>query len=271
MKRTFVAILAAAAVLAPTAAIAQETDQARETDQVREADQVRDGDQVRDREVDRDFDDVKERALEAIAKRVEALSNAIGRIEANEHVEPDHARALIEDYEFHIAGLERLVEPIEEAETPEELKPLVESIVVEHWVFALQIPKGKLTVAADSTVDATEHFSGVFERIENVLAQLSERGIELPEAEQLLDEAERLTAAAAETAGAIPAVVLAIQVEEMPEARSVLEAAHEDLRGAHGNLVDARENVHQIIRIIKDAVGSDEARSDAPADASSDA
>lgn len=262
MKRSFVAILVAAAVLAPSAAIAQETDQARDTN-VRETDQARD--EVRDRDVD--LDEVKKRALEAIAKRVEALTNAIGRIEANEHIEPEHARVLIEDYEFHIAGLERLVEPIEEAETAEELRPLVESIVVDHWVFALQIPKGKLTVAADATVDATEHFAGVFERIANVLEQLAERGIELPEAEELLDEAERLTAAAAETAGAIPAVVLAIQVEEMPEARSVLEAAHEDLRGAHANLVDARENVHQIIRIIKDAVGSDAGGSDASDDA----
>ena len=43
----------------------------------------------------------------------------------------------------------------------------------------------------------------------------------------------------------------------MPEARETLEAARADVRTAHDNLVDARENVHQIVRIIKDALGSD--------------
>ncbi len=57
----------------------------------------------------------------------------------------------------------------------------------------------------------------------------------------------------------IPDIVLAITVEEMPEARSTLEAARADVRSAHDNLVQARENVREIIRIIKDAVGSDRA------------
>lgn len=251
MKRTFIVTMVVAALLAPTAALAQTDDSS--TDR---ADQVRDAaeDQVRDLSID----DIKRHALAAIDKRVDALGGAIERVEQNRHVEPDHARALIDDYQFHIRGLESLVEPIEEAETVEELRPLVESIVVEHWVFALQIPKGMLIVASDSITDATEHFADAYERIQNALAQLAETGIELPEAEELLSEAQSWTDTAAATVAPIPDTVLSITVEQMPGARETLEAARADVRSAHGYLVDARENVQEIIRLIKDAVGSDE-------------
>ena len=266
MKKLMVAVMVLGAVLVPSAAFAQTDDApadraqpAQQTDQAQtdQTDQTRPTDQVRDGERDVDLDRVKKHALEAIAKRVEALTSAIARVSENPHLEPEHARVLVEDYEFHIAGLERLIEPIEAAETAEELRPLVESIVVDHWVFALQIPKGMLTVASDSITDATEHFNSVYERIENVLAELAEKGIELPEAEELLAESKRLTGNAAELVAPIPDIVLAITVEEMPEARETLEAARADVRAAHDNLVDARENVHQIVRIIKDALGSD--------------
>jgi len=254
MKKTIVAMMLLGTVLVPSAAFAQ-TDDASTDRPVAQTDQA---DPARDTaERDLNLDQVKENALEAITKRVEALTKAIDRLEANEHVTPEHARVLIDDYEFHIVGLEALVGPIEAAETLEELRPLVESIVKDHWVFALQMPKGGLTVASDSITDATEHFTMVYERISNALADLAERGIELPEAEELLAESEVLTTEAANLVAPIPDTVLAIGVEEMPEARSTLEAAREDVRSARGNLVDARENVHQIIRIIKDALGSD--------------
>lgn len=255
MKKTMVATLLVGTLLVPSAALAQ-TDEASPDRPVAQTDQA---DPVRDTaERDLNLDQVKENALEAITKRVEALTKAIDRIGANQHVTPEHARTLIDDYEFHIRGLEALVVPIEEAETLEELRPLVESIVKEHWVFALQIPKGALTVASDSITDATEHFSSVYERISNVLADLAERGIELPEAEELLAASEELTNEAAALVAPVPDTVLAITVEEMPEARSTLEAAREDVRSARDNLVESRENVQQIIRIIKDALGSDE-------------
>lgn len=255
MKKTLVAMMVLATVLVPSAAIAQ-TDDAT-ADRPAQVEQAPETDQASDAERHLDLERVKEHALEAITKRVEALTKAIERLEANQHVTPEHARTLIDDYEFHIRGLEALVAPIEAAETPEELRPLVESIVKEHWVFALQIPKGALTVASDSIIDATEHFSTVYERIENVLADLAEQGVELPEAEELLAESQRLTSEAADLVVSVPDTVLAIGVEEMPEARETLEAAREDVRAAHDNLVNARENVHQIIRIIKDALGSD--------------
>ncbi len=253
MKKTLVAAMILGTVLVPSTAFAQSDDAPERTDQTRTTD-VREVDQVRDRV---DLEEAKARALEAIDKRVVALTDAIARIEANEHVEPEHARALIDDYEFHIRGLEALVGPIEEAETAEELRPLVESIVLEHWVFALQIPKGKLTVASDTILDATEHFDTAYARIENVLAELEEQGINLPGADALLEEARGLTEAAAELVSPIPDTVLAIAVEEMPEAREPLEAARADVRAAHDNLVQARENVREIVSIIKEALGTD--------------
>lgn len=258
MKKTVVAMMLLGAMLVPSAALAQTDDPS--TDRATQAEPVEQPDLARDTaERDLDLDRVKEHALEAIAKRVEALSKAIERLGENQHVTAEHARTLIDDYEFHIRGLEALVAPIEAAESLAELRPLVESIVHEHWVFALQIPKGALTVASDSIIDATGHFASAYERLSNVLAALAEQGIELPEAEELLAESERLTNASAELVTPIPDTVLAITVEEMPEARSTIEAAREDVRSAHANLVEARENVQEIIRIIKEVIRGDRA------------
>lgn len=262
MKKALIAIMILGTALAPTAAFAQTDDAPTDRSTDSTVDQVRETDEVRD-SVRHDLDAIKERALEAIDVRVEALTNAITRLGQNQHVEPEHARALIDDYEFHIRGLEALVEPIKAAETAEELRPLVESIVTEHWVFALQIPKGMLTVASDSIMDATENFESMFERIASILERLEGAGINLPGATALLAEAEASTATAAELAAPVPDLVLPISVTEMPEAGETLRAAHADIRAAHDHLVDARQNIREIVEIVKRALDDTDVATDA--------
>lgn len=241
MKRTsLIAVMVAALVAFPAVAWGQTDDPA--TDES-------------DRAASVDFDEAQDRVLEAVDKRVAALERALIEVAESEHLTEEHAAILTADYEFHRDGLLELRPEIEAATTAEELRSLAERVWKEHWVFALQIPKGRLTHAADLIVDAAAKADAVASEFGDALDQLEAMGIDVEEGRRLLNELSDHVADAADRAAPVPDAVLPIEVTEMPDANTILDQARTDIRTAHDRMLEARDTAHELAAFIRTQIG----------------
>lgn len=201
-----------------------------------------------------DFDEAQERVLEAVDKRVEALDRALIEVAESEYLTADHAATLTADYEFHRAGLLELRPEIEAATTGEELRVLAEQVWKEHWVFALQIPKGRLTHGADVILHATSQASDVADQFDEALDELAASGVDIEQGERLLNELRDHISSAAGRAAPVPDLVLAIDVTEMPDAGSTLQQSRDDILIARDRMHDARDAAHELADFIRSSM-----------------
>ncbi len=258
MKLYVTALLAALMMAIPSVAIAQSetpTD-AVPSDQVTDQATDRQTDAQTDRETDRhrNLAAAKAKVLRSIDKRITALDTALVRVEGSAHLTAAHKATLTSDYQFHRNGLADLRVEVERAETLAELAPLAKEVVVEHWIFALQIPKGRLTNGADAVADASVKAGRVSDEFAQVLARLEANGVDVEEGWELLDDFNAEVGEAQALAAPVPDLVLAIEVGQMPGATSTLDSARADLRKAHGSLVEARSIARQLVEFIRSVV-----------------
>lgn len=259
MKRYVTALLVALMLLVPTVASAQmDTTTDTTADTTAPSDQVTD--QATDRQTDaqtdrhRDLAAAKAKVLRSIDVRISALDTALVRVEGSHHLTPGHKATLTADYRFHRNGLADLRIEVERAETLAELAPLAKKVVVEHWIFALQIPKGRLTNGADAVADAAVKAERVSDEFAQVLARLEANGVDVEEGWELLDDFNAEVGEAQVLAAPVPDLVLAIEVGQMPGATSTLDSARADLRKAHGSLIEARSIARQLVEFIRSVV-----------------
>ena len=258
MKRYVTGLLVALMMAMPTAAMAQ-TDTPTDTPtDTAPSDQVTDRatDRQRDAETDRhrDLAPAKAKVLRSIDVRISALEAALVRVEGSHHLTAAHQATLMADYRFHRNGLADLRIEVERAETLAELAPLAKKVVVEHWIFALQIPKGRLTNGADAVADASVKAERVSDEFAQVLARLEATGVDVEEGWELLNDFNAEVGEAQALAAPVPDLVLAIEVGQMPGASSTLDSARADLRKAHGSLTEARSIARQLVEFIRSVV-----------------
>jgi hypothetical protein len=246
-------------MVVPTVASAQTdttTDTTAPSDQVTDQATDRQTDAQTDAETDRhrDLAAVKAKVLRSIDVRITAMDTALVRVEGSHHLTPGHKATLTADYRFHRDSLAALRIEVERAETLAELAPLAKKVVVEHWIFALQIPKGRLTNGADAVADASAKAGRVSDEFAQVLARLESNGVNVEEGWELLDDFNAEVGEAQVLAAPVPDLVLAIEVGQMPGASSTLDSARADLRKAHGSLVEARSVARQLVEFIRSVV-----------------
>ena len=249
MKRTATTLLIALMMALPATAYAQadgSTDQP--ADRVAAQDDGERDAAIRDHRV------TKERALRAVDVRVAALGEAIVRVADSSHLTAAHQATLTAGYGFHLDGLVELRGEIEAAESPEQLAPLVIEIVEEHWVFALQIPKGRLTHAADIIVEAAATADLVGAEFAVLLAELEAAGFEVGEGWELLDLFNLQLQDAQVLAEPIPDAVLSIEVGDMPGASTILEAARADVRAAHELMLGIRHTAGELAEFLRNII-----------------
>jgi len=254
MKRFTTALLVALMMAMPSVAMAQTdtpTDEPnRETVTNQTTDQTTDQQTARGR----DLEKAKSAVLRSIGVRIAALDSAMVRVEGAAHLTASHKATLTSDYRFHRDGLASLRVKVEATETLLELAPFGKAVVEEHWIFALQIPKGGLTNAADVVADVTVKAERVSDEFAQVLARLESNGINVEKGWELLEDFNAEVADAQLLAASIPDIVLAIQVTQMPGAQSTLDSARADLRRAHGSLTEARSIARELVQCIRSVV-----------------
>ncbi len=264
MKRYITALLVALMMAMPTVAMAQtetidtttDTNTSTTTDRVtdRQTDAQTDGQTDAETDRHRDLAPSKAKVLRSIDVRIRALDSALVRVQGSHHLTAGHKATLTADYRFHRNGLAELRIEVERAETFAELAPLAKKVVAEHWVFALQIPKGRLTNGADAVADVAVKAGRVSDEFAQVLARLEANGVNVEEGWELLDDFNAQVGEAEALAAPVPESVLAIQVGQMPGAKSTLDSARADLRKAHGSLTEARSIARELVQFIRSAV-----------------
>lgn len=201
-----------------------------------------------------DMAPAKAKVLRSIDVRISALDAALVRVEGSHHLTAAHQATLKADYRFHRNGLADLRIEVEGAETLAELAPLAKKVVVEHWIFALQIPKGRLTNGADAVADASVKAERVSDGFAQVLARLETNGVDVEEGWELLNDFNAVVGDAQALGAPVPDLVLAIEVGQMPGAASTLDSARADLRQAHQSLTEARSIARQLVEFIRSVV-----------------
>lgn len=258
LRRGVTMALVTALAAAPTAAFAQSdeapTDEKRPTDRVTDRPvDVRPDDRPSDR-----FDEIKKRALNAIERRLETIARLERNIAGNEHVTDDHAGTLLRDLADAAEGLKELARKIEAAETPEELRPLVESIVVDYRIFTVVAPKVHEVLASDTLVWIGKRLDGFAERLGEWIARAKEAGFDVTKVERLLDEMNKLIDEGVRLADPVAEKVIDLQPEDWPEpAQELLRQGRTQLHDAAGNLRGAHQAGREIVKCLRELIGHD--------------
>lgn len=241
MKLKIIVPLIAVVMSIPTAVVAQTDEPVADESVV--TDQIHD-----------EFEVAKRHLIAALDRRVAALHEATERANTAPHLTETHRATLTADYLIHINGLLALRPEMENATEPAQLHALGEQMVAEHWVFALQIPKGRLTNGADIIASAAAKTDEVVASFDEALTDLEELGINADEGWELLGQIETQVADAEALASPVPDIVLAIAVTEMPDAQSTLEAARDDIREAHDSMLAARDTALALREFIQSVI-----------------
>ncbi|MFQ5947753.1 MAG: hypothetical protein ACE5KX_02690 [Acidimicrobiia bacterium] len=199
--------------------------------------------------------ELKARALEAIARRLQTIDRLVSVIQANEHITEAHARALLVDLADATRGLQALAGEIEAATTLEELRELIPKIFEDYLIYELVVPKVHLVIGADTLVDIAHRFEAVAEQLQDAINRAEEAGLDVTEAQAALDEMIEHINAAKALAGPVPGKVLPLQPEDWPGVQEVLRSAHSALQGAREQLRAAAAAAHAVVEALRNAAG----------------
>lgn len=240
---TLVAALLVAVV--PSAALAQ-TDEAAARDVITDARPLR------------DLSGIKERALEAIDRRLETIARLQARIDASEHLTGAHHGRLTAELVRHQAGLEQLAREIEAAETLAELRAAVPEIVTEHRIYVLVVPKVGEVIASDAGVAFARRGEEVAARLAGWIERVEAAGFDVTEAEEALSAMEEHVASGLALAEPVADAVLPLEPADWPDpARAVIEQGKEDLNAAREEFRSARNAALRVVEILRELLGRD--------------
>jgi hypothetical protein len=200
------------------------------------------------------LDRLKNRALTAIDKRLEAIARWSERVENNEHLTAAHQSVLESDLDSASRGLSALASDIEEATTYSELGALIPKIVEDYWVFALLGPQVHLVVAADHMAHVAGRFEGAAVTIQAAIDRAGEAGFETASAQDALDRMSAHLAAGSLLIDPVARTVLDVQPGDMPEAGDQLRSAHADLKSARQEFRAARQAAQEAVKALRDAI-----------------
>lgn len=205
-----------------------------------------------------DLGSAKERTLQAIDKRLEALERLSEAVVGKEHVRANHAAHLQIDYREATRILEEAADAVEGAQSFAELREIVPGVFGNTLVFALLRPKTHLVVASTSNVAIYERVDGFAKKLQITIDRLAARGHEMGTAQASLDEMVRLLDAAGALAEPIADAVIDLNPDDWPDpAQAALEQGRADLEAAQELFREARVNAREVVTAIREALSSE--------------
>jgi hypothetical protein len=202
-----------------------------------------------------DFDAAKQRALDAIERRLETLDRLTGEVRANEHVTDDHASALVADFERTSAGLTSLAGEIRAAATWEELRALTPKIAEDFRVYLVIVPKTLEVVASDTLVAGSDRVLNAAAGVQEAIDRAAEAGFDVSRAQELLDASVTSARSAAAGAGPVAGSVIDLGAGDWPDpAESLLKAGRSSLGEARSDLRLSVDQLRESISALRDAV-----------------
>lgn len=211
---------------------------------------------VEDRGHLRTIEEIKERAMAAIEKRLTALDRITEKVSSNSHVTEDHASQLLRGYAGAKDGLTALGREIEAAETRAELKELVPLIATDYRVFLVILPKSHEVLLSDRFADAVTRMTGIADKVLEAIERAEEAGFDMTEARRWLETARDEIGAVERGAVPVAGEVIGLTAADWEEpAKSLLASGKQKLKTARGDLGEAVDALKSAKRAIQDAIG----------------
>lgn len=196
------------------------------------------------------MDEIKSRCLNQIELRQRAMAAAKRRLAQARFVTDSHEAALVQNIDATAASLSRLADTIQGEDNFEELRAECRSIVVDHRVFVLVLPRVRLVVASDAELAAARRLTDAATKFQAEIDKQKAEGKDTTEAESDLARMRAHTQSAHDHAVTVFDSVIGITPADynanpnvLDAARTEVRAAKEDLRAA---MAAAREVRHDL-------------------------
>ncbi len=206
-----------------------------------------------DAAAERTIEKLKDRAEQAIQKRLDTIDRVTEALQDAGHLTDDHERILIGELGSSADGLSALGREIEAAGTIAELRELIPLIFEDFRIYAVVVPKAHLVAVADTVVAVVDRVGLVAGWLQDAIDRLNSAGFDTSEAEEALAEMVESLGQADSLAGPVPDSVLPLLPADWPDpAQGILEGAHADLRSAREHVASAVRSAHEVGRILRD-------------------
>jgi DNA repair exonuclease SbcCD ATPase subunit len=193
---------------------------------------------------------LQERAAKEISRRISSLQEKLTKIDSMEKLTDEQKTALKKQVQNEITVLQALLEKIKSSADTATLRTDVQSIVKEHRVYSMFMPKLTLLAAANRLNNTAEQMSSLSAKLQIRIDEAKTAGKDVSEAEtSLADMQEKIADAKKQSAAAIAAVT-PLTVEGYPENKTILMSAREMIQTGQQDLVAARKDVNAIRKVF---------------------
>lgn len=182
------------------------------------------------------MDEVKSRCLNQIQLRHEALANVKRRLARSRFVTDAHEAALVQNIDATASSLSRLADVIQGEDNFEELRAECRSIVDDHRVFVLVMPRVRLVLASDAALSAAGRLTTVADRLQTEIDQAKAEGKDTAQAESDLARMRTHIATAKDQADGVYGAVINLTPADYNANHEVLRPAREAVRAAKNEL-----------------------------------
>jgi hypothetical protein len=183
---------------------------------------------------------LKVRVTHRIDLRLAALVRLDRRVDRAEHLTDENRDTLSALIDADVAGLTELRGKVAEATTREELRADVRSMMHDHRIFVLVLPRVRLTLVADRELAAIDRLGEVHDNLAELIEKAEADGRDTGNAAVQLDAMQaQLAAAAANVSGQVDRLLAIQPGPDGPAIRSAVDEVRESLRAARQDLRDA--------------------------------
>lgn len=200
----------------------------------------------------------RNRGFQMIDQRLRALEREVSRIRAMSQLTEEQKNEIVGELESAMDSLRSLRERIANETDPQALKAEIKSIVTNHRVYKVAIPKGLALVAVERASWGAQRFDKLAERLQERIDKAKAAGKDVTDVQALLDQFKaKIADAKAHIEQAREAFQSMVTVD--PEAaRSAMQEGKSHLREARAGFREAIGLVRQIVQEFKEIRGSDE-------------
>lgn len=215
---------------------------------------------VAEERIEHGFEQLRERVLDALDRRLVRIDRLQAEIKASETIEPGNAAHLTADLSASQGGLTALVAHAKSATTFEELGAIVDEMVYEHRIFALRTPQTWLVLTSDFGVSVADRLDAAAQTLAEAAARAAEAGYDVSEVESLIDAARTATDEGLALVEPVAETVLPLEPVDVPDpARAIMEEARADMSDGRDAYRTARDTLHRAAELLAEIVGSDAA------------
>lgn len=194
---------------------------------------------------------LQNRAEKEITRRITSLQSKLERIDSMEKLTDEQKAALKTQVQNEITTLQALLEKIKGSSDVQTLKTEVQSIVKEHRVYSMVMPKLTLLAAANRLNNTADQMGSLSAKLQIRIDEAKAAGKDVSAAEtNLADMNEKIADAKKQAESAITAVS-ALTPTEYPENKTTLMNARKMIQTGYQNLVAARKDVNAIRKSLR--------------------